>query len=98
MRHVEWEDRVTDLHIWLMTAAEANAELNPECEIASSHVLVLSSGGGGDLATGGSLEELAALGARISRLCAGAGEAEKRPDGRHSAEESDDEQVARDLT
>ncbi|GAY12577.1 hypothetical protein [Pseudonocardia sp. N23] len=94
---MEWEDRVTDLHIWLMTAAEANAELNPECEIASSHVLVLSSGGGGDLATGGSLDELAALGGRISRLCAGAGEAEERPDGRHSAEEGD-EQVARDLT
>ncbi|GAY08592.1 hypothetical protein [Pseudonocardia sp. N23] len=93
---MEWEDRVTDLHIWLMTAAEANAELNPECEIASSHVLVLSSGGGGDLATGGSLEELAALGARISRLCAGAGK--ERPDGRRSAEEGDDEQVAHDLT
>lgn len=85
MNHVEWEDFVTDLHVQLMTAAEATTALRPADPVTTSHVLVLASGGGGALATGGTLAELGKLGEHIRRLCAAAGDGETAVDEHHPA-------------
>lgn len=63
--HVEWEDYVKDLSVQVLTADEAREELMPDDDVYAPYVLVLASGGGGALATGGDLDQLDQLADRI---------------------------------
>lgn len=66
--HVEWEDHARDLGVELLTREEALEELQPDGDITTPVVLVLSSGGGGALAIGGDRAELLKLARKIFTL------------------------------
>ena len=65
--HVEWEDHVRDLGVEILDHDEAIEDLQPDDggDNLGPYVLILSSGGGGALATSGTREELMRLARKI---------------------------------
>lgn len=66
--HVEWEDYAPNVAVEVLTAEDAEEELQPETPLDRPFVLVLGSGGGGAFATSGTRTELATLARKILRL------------------------------